>query len=158
MQEKATSVTTPIQRSASRCAASLPLGTVKPLIVHRSASSLPGSGLLQDRTGNSLPVRCDAVQPRGQEYKRPPPRRAVVGSRELANLLTPVEKSDVQRSARQSEYQQSLKTFSPRSFHDEEMVCIPLIILQCWPFLHLSSPNASFVSTFGVKGIECVNL
>ncbi|KAL5966518.1 Histone-lysine N-methyltransferase SETD1 [Taenia solium] len=122
MQENATPVATPIQRSTSHCVASLPPGTVKPLIVHRSASSLPSSGLLQDRTGSRLPVRCDAVQPRDQEYKRPTPRRAVVGSRELANLLTPVEKSDVLRSAQQSEYQQSLKTFSPRSPNDEEMI------------------------------------
>ncbi|VDK40873.1 unnamed protein product [Taenia asiatica] len=122
MQENATPVATPIQRSTSHCVASLPPGTVKPLIVHRSASSLPSSGLLQDRTGSRLPVRCDAVQPRDQEYKRPTPRRAVVGSRELANLLTPVEKSDVLRSAQQSDYQQSLKTFSPRSLNDEEMI------------------------------------
>ncbi|VDM17182.1 unnamed protein product [Hydatigera taeniaeformis] len=122
MQENATPIATPIQRPTSNCVTSLPPGTVKPLIVHRSSSSLPGSGLLQDRTGNRMPIRCDTVQPRSQEYKRPPPRRAVVGSRELANLLTPVEKSDVKRSAQQSEYRQSLRTFSPRSLQDEETI------------------------------------
>uniref|UniRef100_A0A915F0M9 [histone H3]-lysine(4) N-trimethyltransferase n=1 Tax=Echinococcus canadensis TaxID=519352 RepID=A0A915F0M9_9CEST len=122
MQENATSITTSIQRSTGHCTTLLPPGTVEPLIVHRSSSSLPGSGLLQDRTVSRIPARCNAVQPRRQEYKRPPVRRAVVGSRELANLLTPVEKSDVQRNSQRSEFQPCLKTFSPRSPQDEEMI------------------------------------
>ncbi|VDO04496.1 unnamed protein product [Rodentolepis nana] len=73
-------------------------------------------------SSNSVPPTSGAVRPSGQENKKQPLKRSGVGSRELANLLTPVEVSKPPRSAPSFEERQSDIKFAPRSKEEEEMI------------------------------------
>uniref|UniRef100_A0A5K3EYJ7 [histone H3]-lysine(4) N-trimethyltransferase n=2 Tax=Mesocestoides corti TaxID=53468 RepID=A0A5K3EYJ7_MESCO len=105
-------------------------GTVEPRFVHLPAVSPPAP--FQNRMSNTSIVR-DAPKMRNLEYRKPT-KRAVVGSRELANLLTPVQKSDIEQNAlllknqRIDDFEYQLgghpvrTKFALRSDEDEEMI------------------------------------